>query len=85
MHNQYLQDRSISRDWKEREFVSQIKDYFDRPIKKVLLIEYYFDTDNKTYIVNSSLTWQLLRTLFQNIEMRNSSIIRRFISSVTFA
>ena len=85
MHNQYLQDRSISRDWKERDFVSQIKDYIDSPIKKFLLIEYYFDTDYKTYIVNSSLTWQLLRTLFQNIEMRNSSIIRRFISSVTFA
>ena len=37
-YNQYLRDRSISMDWKERDFVSQIKDYIDSSLKKVLLI-----------------------------------------------
>lgn len=37
-YNKYLQDRSISRYWKERDFVSQVKDYIDSSLKKVLLI-----------------------------------------------
>ena len=63
MHNQYLQDRSISRDWKERDFLSQIKDYIDSPIKKVLLIEYYFDTDYefKEYDFNTFEEYEELR------------------------
>ena len=37
-YNQYLRDRSISMDWKERDFVSQIKDYIYSSLTKVLLI-----------------------------------------------